>query len=100
MIRITGLDKLSHDLKQAREALTGLNGELGTVKFDPDDPASIEAAIISMESIIDGRLGSYGSSPFIESLKDNMKEQYRRGILEKASEARARGNDDGERDGE
>ncbi|EQM94215.1 MULTISPECIES: hypothetical protein [Enterobacterales] len=45
MLKITGLDKLQKELKVAQLALGELEGNLGTVHFDPLDPASIENAI-------------------------------------------------------
>jgi len=45
MLNISGLDKLNRQLKDAQRAIAALNGELGTVKFDPHDPDAIETAI-------------------------------------------------------
>ncbi|PPA97522.1 hypothetical protein [Pseudomonas aeruginosa] len=57
MFKITGLDKLQKNLKDAQRALSELDGELGVVNFDPNDPASIEGAIQSVNRMIDERLG-------------------------------------------
>ena len=64
-MKITGLDKLSRDLADAERALEGLDGELGTVSFNPSDPGSIEAAIEEVERLVEGRLGNYASNPII-----------------------------------
>lgn len=88
MFKITGLDKLQKDLKNAEQALNELDGELGVVNFDPHDPASIEAAIQSVSQIIDNRIEPYASSPIVDSLTEQMKESYRETILQKAAEAR------------
>ncbi|AGB43216.1 hypothetical protein Mesau_00730 [Mesorhizobium australicum WSM2073] len=88
MIKITGLDKLTKTLEQAQRALKEVDGELGTVSFDPQDPASIEAAIQAVETMIDQRLGRYETNPVIAPLIEGMKEQYRQGILDRAAEAR------------
>ncbi len=88
MIKITGLDKLTKTLEQAQKALREVDGELGTVSFDPHDPASIEAAIHSVEAMIDERLGRYETNPVIAPLIEGMKEQYRQGILDRAAAAR------------
>ena len=93
MFKITGLDNLSRDLEDAQKAMSAMDGELGSVKFDPHDPASIEAAIQEVEKLIDERLGSYASNPIIGPLAEGMKEQYRQGILDKAGAARI-GEDD------
>jgi len=88
MLKITGLDKLQRDLKEAQHALDELDGELGTVSFDPHDPASIEAAIQSVSQMIDQRVGQYLSNPVIGPIAEQMKDSYREKILQLASEAR------------
>lgn len=94
MFNITGLDKLSKQLSDAQKALEMLDGELGTVSFDPDDPASIEAAIQSVETIIDDRLGPFASNPIIAPLAEQMKDKYREAIIDRAAEARLNGSKD------
>lgn len=93
MIKITGLDGLTKQLKEAEWALKGLDGTFGKVSFDPTDPASIEAAIIQVEAMIDERLGSYSDNPIIGPMIGQLKEKYREGIVDKAAEARTKGSD-------
>ena len=92
MLKITGLDKLTRELDEAQKAAEALDGELGTVRFNPSDPASIEAAIQEVERLVDERLDSYASNSIIGPLAEGMKEQYRAGILAKAAEARLEGD--------
>ncbi len=87
----SGFDSLAHDLRVAGEALASLDGELATVRFDPNDPASIESAIVEMENKVDEKLAPYATNPIIKSLSSEFKELYRNGILERASEARLTG---------
>ena len=87
-IKITGLDNLTRQFDDAQKALAALDGTLGTVKFNPDDPASIEAAIQTIVVIIDERVGDYAANPIIDSLVEQMKEKYRDAIIERASTAR------------
>ena len=97
MFKINGLDKLSRDLELAQKAMETLDGELGTVSFNPNDPGSIDAAIQEVERLIDERLGSYDSNPIIAPMMESLKEKYREGILEKAAAARIEGDQaDGE----
>lgn len=88
MFKITGLDKLQRDLKEAQRALSELDGELGIVSFDPHDPASIEAAIQSVYRMVDERAGEYASNPVVGPMIEQMKDSYRENILHKAAEAR------------
>lgn len=93
MVKINGLDSLQRQLKEASRALEALDGELGTVRFDPHDPSSIEAAIQQISHIIDEKVGGYSSNPIIGPLAQEMKENYRENIIQKAAEARLKGND-------
>jgi hypothetical protein len=92
MFKITGLEELSKNLTDASKAMESLGGELGTVRFDPSDPASIEAAIQEAERMVDERIGPYLSNPIIGPLAESMKEQFRTGVLDRAAAARLEGD--------
>lgn len=91
MAKVSGFDGLARTFKEAAKALEGLD-EIGSVAFDPEDPGSIEGAIAEMSRLIDEKLQPYGSNALVEQLADSMKETYRKGILEKAAEARLKGD--------
>lgn len=91
MPKITGLDKLQKNLKDASRALSDLDGELGVISFDPNDPVSIEVALQSVEQMVDERVGRYSQNPIARSVAKKMKEKYRKMILQKASESRLKG---------
>lgn len=93
MFKITGIEKLSRDLEDAQKAMSEMDGKLGSVSFDPHDPASIEAAIREVEGLLDERLGSCASNPIVGPVAAAMKEQYRQGIIDRAAAART-GEDD------
>lgn len=88
---ITGFDQLQKQLKDAQEALKKVEGELGTVQFDPNDPESIEAATRQIDALIDERLGDYLDNPIIGPLSESMKEKYKEAILEQAQAKRLEG---------
>jgi hypothetical protein len=58
MFKISGLQEMQDQLAQAQQALKAIDGEVGTVNFDPHDPVSVECAIRSMEVMIDGKLAT------------------------------------------
>ena len=91
MLRIKGLDQLQRQLQEAQNALQEIDGEIGIVSFEPNDPGSIEAAINTINKLIDERIGNYSSNPFISPIIDGMKRQYRESILEKAAAERLKG---------
>ena len=94
MLKISGLDQIQRELKEAERALSELDGELGSVSFDPNDPASIESGIHSVNRIIDERAGEFSGNSIVGPLIEEMKEKYREGILEKAAEARLVSDED------
>jgi hypothetical protein len=85
---IKGLNELSRKMKELEKAIAALDGEIGSVNFDPNDPQSIEVAIQKMEQAIDERVGDYSRNDMIEGIVNEVKERYRQAILERASEAR------------
>lgn len=93
-MKITGLEKLSRDLKDAERAIAELDGNIGTVNFDPEHPGSIEAAIASVEQMLDERVGEQAKNPIVAPVLNEMKERYRQAILDRASEARLGGDAD------
>lgn len=82
------LKKLQREMNEAQKALEALDGELGTVSFDPNDPESIETAIQKIENIIDEKIGAYASGSITNSIAEQLKEHYRNTILEQAAAAR------------
>lgn len=94
MLKVSGLDQIQREIKEAERALSELDGELGSVSFDPKDPASIESAIHSVNRIIDDRAGEFSGNSIVGPLIEEMKEKYREGILEKAAEARLASDED------
>jgi hypothetical protein len=88
MLKMSGFDRITKTLEEAAKAVEGIDGELGSVSFDPNDPGSIETAIAEIARIVDDKLGGYESNPIVAQMADAMKESYRQGILEKAAAAR------------
>jgi hypothetical protein len=87
MSNITGFEKLERELNEAQQALHGLEGELGTVQFDPRDTSSIDAAVVSVEALIDARLAAYSRNSIIGPMIAEMKDQYRGAIMASAAQA-------------
>lgn len=91
MIKISGLDTLSKQLEEAQQALGELEGEL-SVSFDPDDPASIEAAIQEADASIDAKVEPWADNPLVVQAVTGLKEQYRQAIIDRAAAARLEAN--------
>jgi len=84
MLKISGLEKLQRQLEDAQRAFGALDGEIATVRFDPDSPDSVQAAIRSMEAAVDRKVSPYRGNALVESVIPKLKEKYRAAILERA----------------
>jgi hypothetical protein len=65
-----------------------VDGQIGSVPFDPSDERSVQAAVASMESMIDAKLSSFRSNAIVESLIPQIKVKYKAAILEGAKRER------------
>lgn len=79
---------LIKELNQAQKALRRLDGKLTTVEFNPNEPASIHAAIQRVEAAIDQAVSPYLRNPLVQQLTDGMKKSYAGAINERAAAAR------------
>jgi hypothetical protein len=86
--KITGLDKLQNQFKNAERAMRSLDGTIASVNFDPNEPASIQAAIAQMENAIDEKIAPYRGNPIVQNVASQMKKTYREQIFERAAFAR------------
>jgi DNA-binding GntR family transcriptional regulator len=93
MFKITGLDQLTKQLEQAQQAIDELDGKLATVSFDPNDPASIDAAIQQANASFDAKVTAWADNPLVAQVAEGMKEQLRESIIQRAAAARLEGND-------
>ncbi|EKT4467958.1 hypothetical protein QEL93_003378 [Pseudomonas putida] len=97
MTFMKGLDDLQRTLAEAQRALETVDGELGTLSFNPEDPESVESAIAESERLVDDRLGKYVNNSIVGPLIVQMKDSFRTAVIEKAAEARLKGEaSDGE----
>lgn len=88
MAKIDGVDVLMKQLKEAQDAARVVEGDLGTVSFDPSDPMSIELAIRDVNSRVDSRLARYRQNPFVRPIIAGLKDAYRSKILKDAESFR------------
>jgi hypothetical protein len=86
--KITGLDELQRMMSEVAKAAESLDGEIGTVSFNPRDPASVEAAVAQMEQAIDAKLGSFMGNEVVEGIATDLKNRYQQEIYDRAAAAR------------
>jgi hypothetical protein len=90
-LRITGLDELQKQFADAATALQALDGEINTVKFDPTDPSTVEAAVVQIEQTIDTKVAPYRGNKIVENFVGQMKDRCRQEIYDRAAKARSQG---------
>ena len=77
-----GLEELQRDFEQAQRALASIDGEIATLRFNPNDPASVQGAIRQMERAIDSKTSSYSRNQLVAKLVQGAKDAFRKKILE------------------
>ncbi len=88
MAEFRGFDHLQRQLEEASKAFQSLDGEVARVAFDPNDQASVHAAIQYVEAVIDQKLAPYRGNVMVESVGGQLKEKYHDAILQRAADAR------------
>jgi len=84
-----GFDELQKQLRDAQSAFQSLDGTIATLRFNPNEPASVQAAIGQMESAIDERIALYRDNKLVQSVASQMKQKYREQIEERAARVRS-----------
>ena len=84
-IKITGLDKLQNALKEAQQALKSLDGPIAALKFNPNDPQSVQNAIRQMEAAVDSKVSLYRNNTMVSELVQELKNKYRQNILKRTT---------------
>jgi Mg/Co/Ni transporter MgtE len=92
-MKISGLDALARQLGEVEKAVAELDGDLAHVKFNPEDPQSIEQAIAQLNATIDEKIARYSHNDMVAAIADELKENGRSAILERAAEARLNPDD-------
>ncbi len=83
--KLTGESEVTRNMEQLKRAL---DGAVAGLSFDPLKPREVEQAIRSIEMKVDLKLAPYISSPGVSQIASDLKEEYRKAILQKADEAR------------
>lgn len=87
-MKITGLDQLQKTLADAQKAAKALDGDLLSVTFQPDDPASIDRALRQVDQAVDRRLGRWRGNPIVDDMAKKAKANFKTGIKKQARAAR------------
>ncbi|OTP74273.1 hypothetical protein [Caballeronia sordidicola] len=78
-------DEMTRILEEAAEGLKALEDEVITAGFDPDDPASVDAAIRHIDNTIDAKVARFRGNRLVEEAADAIKAECRANILLQAT---------------
>ena len=84
-MEMSGFDDLQKTLEDAQRAMQSLDGELATLRVDPNNP---QAAIAEMERLIDEKLARYKGNPIVDRIAEGSKETFRNRILQSVEDAK------------
>lgn len=97
-MKVSGLDKLLKELDQAQKAISRLDGTITTVEFDPNQPASIHAAISKMEGQVDACVAAYSRNGMVKEMVEGAKASFANQIRERAARAKTSAQTNTEQD--
>jgi hypothetical protein len=80
-------DELAKTLVEAGEGLKALQDEVVEAGFDPDDPASVQAAIQHVEATIDAKVARFQGNALVREAADQIKAECRANILQQVEAA-------------
>ena len=82
-------DELALTLAEAGEGLKGLQDEVIETGFDPDDSASVQAAIQHVDDTIDAKVARFRGNALVREAADQIKAECRANILQQVEAVRA-----------
>ena len=94
-IRVDGveaIEEFAQELEQMGRVVSSLQGEIATATFNPTDPASIDAAIHTVHTVIDGAVAPFRNNAILVEVTNEMKDAFAEGIRRDATEALAQGD--------
>ncbi|OTP77281.1 hypothetical protein PAMC26577_08465 [Caballeronia sordidicola] len=79
-------DEMTRILEEASAGLKALEEEVIRTQFDPDDPASVQAAIDHVEHTIDAKIAPFRGNRLVEEAAEQIKAECRANILQQVAD--------------
>lgn len=79
-------EELARTLAEAGEGLKALQDEVIEAGFDPDNPASVQAAIQHVEDTIDAKVARFRGNAVVREAADQIKAECRANILQQVAD--------------
>jgi len=84
-IKLDGMSEVTRNMEQLKRAL---DGAVAGLSFDPQKSEEVERAIREIEMKVDMKMAPYISSPGVREIASDLKQEYRKLILQKSDDAR------------
>ena len=84
-IKLTGMSEVTRNMEALKRAL---DGAVEKASCDPANPQDVERAIREIEMKVELKLAPYMTSPGVREIASQLKEEYRKALLQKAEAAR------------
>jgi len=84
-IKLDGMSEVTRNMEQLKRAL---DGAVAGLSFDPQKPEEVERAIREIEMKVDMKMAPYISSPGVREIASDLKQEYRKLILQKGDDTR------------
>jgi hypothetical protein len=81
--KLTGESEVTRNMEQLKRTL---DGAVAGLSFDPQKPQEVERAIREIEMKVDLKMAPYISSPGVREIASDLKQEYRKAILQKADD--------------
>jgi hypothetical protein len=83
--KLSGLSEVTRNMEQLKQAL---DGAVARISFDPLNRQDVERAIRMIEQEVDLRMAPYSLSPGVQEIAAELKQEYRKALLQRAEEAK------------
>jgi hypothetical protein len=83
--KLSGLSEVTRNMEQLKQAL---DGAVARASFDPLNRQDVERAIRMIEQEVDLRMAPYSLSPGVQEIAAELKQKYRKALLQRAEEAK------------
>lgn len=78
---MSGLDGLPQEIRDPEKAVAAMDGPVREISFEPDDPASVQAAQEVVDRLVNEKVGKFGSASIAHEILEAAKESFRISIL-------------------
>jgi len=79
------MSEVMRNMEQLKQAL---EGSVAKASFDPLNRQEVDRAIRMIEQEVDLRLAPYSLSPGVQEIAAELKQEYRKALLQRAEEAK------------